>query len=72
MLRINVTYSNKAQLEVKKNKLHQEEEYRYKKYISYVPALGRGGKKNGGQIEIKPRFKIQYPMKNRDKDALKI
>jgi hypothetical protein len=25
---------------------------------------------NGGRVETQPRFKIQYPMKNRCKDAL--
>jgi hypothetical protein len=28
-----------------------------------------GAEKNGGRIEIQPRFKIQYPMKNHNKDA---
>jgi hypothetical protein len=27
---------------------------------------------NGGRIEIQPRFKIQYPMKNHNKDAVLI
>jgi len=26
--------------------------------------------KNRGRVETQPRFKIQYPMKNRDKDAV--
>ncbi len=26
-------------------------------------------KKTGARIDIQPRFKIQYPMKNRDKDS---
>ena len=26
---------------------------------------------NGGRVETQPRFKIQYPMKNRGKDAKK-
>ena len=25
--------------------------------------------KNRGRVETQPRYKIQYPMKNRDKDA---
>ncbi len=28
--------------------------------------------KNRGRIEIQPRFKIQYPMKNHNKDAVLI
>lgn len=31
--------------------------------------MARKGKMKKGWIEILPRFKIQYPMKNRDKDA---
>jgi hypothetical protein len=29
---------------------------------------GKQGIKKGVRIKIQPRFKIQYPMKNRDKD----
>jgi hypothetical protein len=29
--------------------------------------VGKGGNKKGARIEIQPRFKIQYPMKNRYK-----
>jgi hypothetical protein len=29
-------------------------------------------KKNRGRVETQPRFKIQYPMKNRCKDAKNI
>ena len=31
---------------------------------------GRSLPKNRGRIEIQPRFKIQYPMKNHNKDAV--
>jgi hypothetical protein len=37
------------------------------RYCYYSP-LGLEDK-NGGRIEIQPRFKIQYPMKNHNKDA---
>jgi hypothetical protein len=30
-----------------------------------------GYKKNRSRVETQPRFKIQYPMKNRCKDAVK-
>ena len=36
---------------------------------SLKPPLG--GANNRGRVETQPRFKIQYPMKNRGKDAKK-
>ena len=36
-----------------------------------LPAGRQGlGCKNKGRVETQPRFKIQYPMKNHNKDAL--
>jgi len=32
--------------------------------------MGQIGQKNRGRIEIQPRCKIQYPMKNHYKDAI--
>ena len=34
-------------------------------------AHGSSGQKKGVRIKIQPRFKIQYPMKNRGKDIRK-
>ena len=34
-------------------------------------AAGEYGQKKGVRIKIQPRFKIQYPMKNRGKDIRK-
>jgi len=39
-------------------------------FLILTPPLHVWAKKNGGRIEIQPRFKIQYPMKNQNKDAL--
>ena len=37
--------------------------------IYRVTAGGNKGIKKGVRIKIQPRFKIQYPMKNRGKDS---
>ena len=37
--------------------------------ISRMPAGENKGIKKGVRIKIQPRFKIQYPMKNRGKDS---
>ena len=38
--------------------------------IKWYPFKGIGAQKKEARIEIQPRYKIQYPMKNRNKDVV--